>query len=276
MGDFNVEGFQEHLNTDEGKQWFDSFVKGLGFRSATEHEGVANKNKELLGTIKKLKEGAIDTDEALSRIESFKDNLKELELGIDLDGNIDYDGIELLLSRSKDNDNPQPEVDELQRNLKKSQREFEKSSKMIASLTDQLAKSGQEVVKRESAIAKLLIDGEFKKVLAEAGYGKYVVPNILPSLRDKSKAEIVQNEDTGEFSAIVDDGGNIESWVDTWKETDEGKALRLAPLNSGGGSHGGANNVVTTKKWSDMTGKERTDLFNQNPALYRKLKVAKD
>jgi hypothetical protein len=69
----------------------------------------------------------------------------------------------------------------------------------------------------------------------------------------------------------VDDGSSIEEWVKVWKESDEGKALRLAPVNTGGGSKGGKRGV-NTKPWSDMSLDERAKLFKENPEAYRKLK----
>ena len=93
---------------------------------------------------------------------------------------------------------------------------------------------------------------------------------ILPKLIMDSKATVEADEETM-YKAVVDDGRSIKDWVTWFKETNEGKALRGVPLSSGGGATGG-NGGGINKKWSEMSGQERTDLYISDPALYRKMK----
>jgi len=269
------------IESDEGKQWFTTFVSSLGWKTPEEvetlKEGVASKNQELIQKNKELKEQLESVSDVQESVQKLRDTFDDFEISaIDDSGKIDYDSIEKALAKAKDSGEDDPsKVDELQRQLKSSQRDFERLEKQLKAKDSQIEEVHGLHKKDQDAISSLLIDGAFRSSLLEPGYSSYVVSNILPALRAKSKAEIQFNEEKGEYEVFTDDGKDIKSWTEWWKDTDEGKALRLAPVNSGGGGRGSGNGSGTGKSFSEMTSTERINLYKENPELYRKLKNAK-
>lgn len=279
---FDKEGFQTYLNTEEGKEWFDTFTASLGYKSkdevkeAVEKENlrIDKKNKDLLSEKKILKETIENNKENVENSEKIEHLLTDLEIGLDESGKVVYTILEKALEglRSSGAEKGDPEaIIQFERKLKKSQRDYDALDRDFKKRGVELEGLNVQLGERDTFIAKDRINREFESSLRIEKYSDYVIQNILPSLRDKAKAQLQFDEDTGERSAIVDDGGTISDWVKSWKDTDEGKALRLAPINTGGGSGGGGSGG-SAKKWSEMSITERAELYSQDVEKYRRLK----
>jgi phage shock protein A len=273
----NKEELQKYLNTDEGKSWFHSFVSGLGYKSPEEvekeKEGIASKNREVIEQNKKLKEQFEAVQSKTETLDKVKDLFNDYEVAVDDEGNLDYDGIEKALSKLKSTGNADPsKIEEMQRQLKRAQRDVEQQKKEVTGRDNRLQELQQQIEKDQSEIQRLLVDGAFKEALQNHNYNSFVVSNILPALRAKSNAQLQFNEEKGQYEAITDDGRAIHEWIDMWKDTEEGKALRMSPVNSGGGSRGSGSGTGGQKSFKEMTAQERLQLYKENPDLYRKMK----
>ena len=281
---FNVEEFKAHIETDEGKDWFTTFVSTMGWKTIEEveqaKEGVAKKNKEILQANKELKVKMEETTDVVSFVEKLKEIAEDYELKlVDDSGNLDYTGIETVLAKVSDDgegDMNPTELQEVQKQLKASLREVEKAKKVVEGKNTEISFRDGQLTRDQGEIARLLIDGAFDSALRDHEYNGFVVSNILPALRAKSKAEISFEETSGRYSSTTDDGKSIKDWVDWWSETDEGKALRMAPTNVGGGSPGSSVGPgFPGKAWKDLSVTDKTDLYKKNPELYRKLRDKK-
>lgn len=268
------EGVQDFLNSDDGKRWFKTVAPTLGFKTPEEIEaekkGVANKNREVIQANKKLKERLEVLENTGESFSKLKRILADYDVVDDSD-ELDYDSVERTLSRlRREGDGDPGELDELQRQLKRSQRDFDQLKKELALRDSKIEEREAMIGERDNVISNLLIDGAFKSALAVNGYSELIVRNILPALRATSKAEVQKDEETGDYKAVTDDGRSIEDWVKIWKDTDEGKALRLSSPNGGGGGRGSGASSGVTKAFSEMSAAERMKLFKDNPELYRK------
>lgn len=268
------EGVQEFLNSEGGKQWFKTVAPTLGFKTPeeieAEKEGVARKNREVIQNNKKLKEKLDELESTGESYSKLKRILADYDVVDDSD-ELDYDSVERTLSRlRREGDGDPGQLDEYQRQLKRSQRDLDQLKKEIALRDSRLEESKSEIGERDNVISNLLIDGAFKSALAANGYSELIVRNILPALRATSKAEVQKDEETGDYKAVTDDGRSIEDWVKLWKDSDEGKALRFSSSNGGGGGRGSGGSSGVSKPFSEMSAAERMKLFKDNPELYRK------
>lgn len=277
---FDKEGFQEYLNTEEGQSWFKGIAKTLGFLSQDEVDeaksGVAAKNSELLGKLKAAKEENVKLTERVESSKKIVELLDDFGIGVDDPDEPDYDSIEQALKKLKSGqgDADPEKIEELNRQLKRAQRDLEQTKKEVTARDGRIEELSGSLSERESVISSLLIDSAFENELLKHGYGELIVPTILPALRAKSNAQIRKNEETGEYEAIVDDGRGISDWVNMWKDTDEGKALRPGKTNSGGGGRGSGNGAGgQTKPFKELTPTERVQLMRTNPDLYKRLKA---
>jgi uncharacterized membrane-anchored protein YhcB (DUF1043 family) len=271
------EQLKESLETDEGKTQFQQFVSGLGYKSPEEiereKEGIVSKNREVIENNKKLKQQIEEQEKKSSYFEKIKNLLSDYEVGVDEDGNLDYDGIEKALTKLKSTGNADPsKIEEMQRQMKRAQRDVEQQKKEVTGRDARIQELQQQIEKDQSEIQRLLIDGAFKEALQTHNYNGFVVSNILPALRAKSNAQLQFNEEKGQYEAITDDGRSISDWINMWKDTEEGKALRMSPVNSGGGGKGSGSGSGGYKLFKDMTPQERLQLYKENPDLYRKMK----
>ena len=232
--EFDKDKFQTYLSTDDGKKWFGSLVSAMGFKS---QEAVDTEVKGLKANVEKWK-GEIQEFKKLSEeFGKLKGILAEYKIAVDEKGNLDYSGLEEFLHKAKNPGTPD-QVGELERSLRKAGRDLETRSKELETLQTKITAEAAKVAEREGFIARLMIDDEFRSALAKTGYTEHVIKTIIPHLKTVSKAAVQLNEENGDRKAVTDDGRAIPEWVSWWKDTDEGKALRLAEASHGGGAGG--------------------------------------
>ena len=281
FADGDAEAAKRFSETDEGKAWFKEHASSAGLMTPEEVEtaktGVANKNAELIKKNKRLTDKNADLEDKGTSLGKLTKILADYDIPIDDDGELDYDSIEEALQRQRragDGDGDPGKLDELQRQTRKAQRDLEESERKLKAAGTTIEERDTTIGEKDSSIATLLIDGAFKTALAIHGYSELTIPYLLPSLRDKSKAEVQLDEETGEYRAITDDGSDIGDWVKSWKDSDEGKALRVSAQNAGGGGRGssGGGKGGTWKPWGELSVTERTKLHTENVDLYHKIK----
>lgn len=110
------------------------------------------------------------------------------------------------------------------------------------------------------------------KLLVENGLSVELVKlNVNPDLMGLIQQGLSATATVIDGQAMIGDK-SLSEYMKEWADTPQGKASRLAPGNSGGDGHGGGN-APTGKKMADMSGQERTALFQQNPTEFNRLKA---
>lgn len=110
------------------------------------------------------------------------------------------------------------------------------------------------------------------KLLVENGLNAELVKlNVNPDLMGLIQQGLSAAATVTDGQAMIGDK-SLSDYMLEWADTPQGKASRLAPGNSGGDGNGGGN-VPTGKKMAEMSGAERTALFQQNPAEFNRLKA---
>lgn len=243
----------------------------------TQVSGLKTKNTALLGSEKKLK----DQMAALTVLNDDYGHLTNVlsDFGFPLDntGKLDDTKLEEFLeSKNVGTGEAGKDVVNLERTLRRVEREKLVIERRIEDLTGSITESAKSLSERDSYIESMLIDEALRSSLYKNGFEDLQIGYLLPALKDKSKAVVEIDDITGDRKAITDDGKAVGEWVDWFANTDEGKALKPAPKNHGGGSGGNSGQRgSTTKPFAEMTPTEKGDLFKTDPVKYRQLRDAK-
>jgi len=240
----------------------------------TQVTGLKTKNTELLGAEKKLKDqmaamGIINDDYT-----HLKNILSDFGITLDNDGKLDNTKLEEFLeSKSIDGGQAAKDAVNLERQLRRAEREKTALERKIKDFAGVQEKHTKDLSERDVFIEGMLIDDALRSSLYKNGFEELQIGYLLPALKLQSKAVVEIDEATGKRNAITDDGKAVGEWVDWFANTDEGKALKPAPKNSGGGATGNADTRSGgTKSFKDMTLPERGELFRKDPIKYRQMK----
>lgn len=277
-----LEELKALLGDEEHSEEIKEFLHTLGFRTPdevmAERKGVDSKNKELLREKKDIQEKIAKAESRVEELGKIVNVLHDNDIGVDDLENLNYDKIEESLielkSKAISGQSVPADVDQLQRDLKKSQRELEKAKLEVKAKIEFITQQKAEIDERDLYISNTLIDEAIRSELLKHNYSPLVITSILPALRAESGAQVQYDEETGQRSAIVDDGGSISSWIELWKDSEAGKALCMAPVNTGGGARGGAGGKTKLKPWKEYTPQEKAELYQRDPEAYRRLRDA--
>ena len=116
---------------------------------------------------------------------------------------------------------------------------------------------------KDTLIHKLLVDNGLTAELVKLGVNKELMPLIQQGF--SAQATIIDGQ------AMIGEK-SLSDHMKEWGETAQGKASRVATSNSGGDGLGGGD-TPAGKKMKDMSGAERTALFQQNPTEFNRLKA---
>jgi len=116
---------------------------------------------------------------------------------------------------------------------------------------------------KDQLIHKLLVDNGLSAELVKLNVNKDLMPLIQQGF--SAQATITEGK------AMIGEQ-SLSDFMKEWGETPQGKASRIAQNNSGGDGQGGGN-LPTGKKMTEMTGAERTALFQQDPVEFNRLKA---
>jgi hypothetical protein len=227
-------------NDPADKKIVDDAVAAALETAAEEHQAevtrLTDKNKELLGKLAKARQdGGGDNAAEISRLESELDTVKS-------------------------------ELSTAQRNLSKAERDLAKVT----------GERDTAVTERDAAVTAR--DNEFKEnQLTSALAGA----NIAPVHTDAVKALLMaKNKVTvdgeGDERQVLVNGKPLGDFVKEYAESDAGKHYIAAPANGGGGANGanGGGNPNGSKKLSEMSEQERTDMARTNPEGFNALVAA--
>ena len=110
------------------------------------------------------------------------------------------------------------------------------------------------------------------KLLVENGLSAELVKlNVNPDLMGLIQQGLSAAATVTDGQAMIGEK-SLSEYMKEWGDTPQGKASRIAASNSGGDANGGGN-ALTGKKMAEMSGQERTALFQQNPNEFKRLKA---
>lgn len=247
-------------------------LEEAGFVPSTKVEEIANQKVE--ETVKGLKE---KRDELLAKNKQLKE-----KLGGDTDPSKGVDVVSKFLTDLGVENVEQledavfkmkhPDADEKTREFEKetlkAKREQERMLNLLKEKDAAIESKHAELSSAEQYISKILINDAFKGELSAQGYDPIMLDAIIPGLIMKSKAQVMIN-DKGERVVETDDSGSIKEWVQYWKDTPEGKALRGAPENTGGGAAGGSGGVANFEAWLKLPAIEKQNFHEKDPVRSR-------
>lgn len=221
----------------ESPEFKEKYMAIVDHEKAT--EGLVNKNKELLGKQKKLKEqlDAFDDmtpDEVRGKLTQLDDLIKT--------GAENEENYKRLLKEQTDN------------------------------LNKQITKLTKENAEIDGQFKNMLVENNLTKSLVDAGVAKSFIPAVTAMLQPKITIE----NDEGSRSLKIN-GEGVQDYIKTWSQSDEGKPFIAAPGNSGGGAPGAnGRNTGMSNPWAKDTRNltEQGRILKENPQLAESLKAA--
>lgn len=210
----------EALKDDAGKAAFSEVVSELGFKSADDIKGLENKNRELLGINKKIKDEYND----------FKTR---------------YDGIDPEAYQSVMSKTQKPDVSN------------DVEIRKIKQQLEQIAKEKDEYkTKLEGTTKKSSIYGAISKAGFDARYNDalYALFDRQAKVQQDGNGNYSVIVDDG---TSVD---SIEDYITKYSKSDNGKAFMPIPDHKGAGSKGFAGSTSKTMKrsdWEQLSGTEK-------------------
>lgn len=244
------EELQSFSATDEGR----AVLTEIGFIHGDQHKsivdettkGLAENKARLLAEKKQLEEkfkGILPKAEAVDKLSNI---LKSHEIVLDENGNFNFDTLEDLIVKGK-NGGVSGNTEAIQKELaeyKRKHRDLDLDYKSKMSVFEQ---TGNELKEANEFISDMLIRGELQRELIKEGYQPIIIDSIIPSLINQSGATVEHDpENPKSRRAVTKEGDTIQKFVSLWKDSDVGKALRSASLNTGGGA-GHSGGAIGTK-----------------------------
>lgn len=219
--------------------------------SDDEKQKLINKNKELIGEKRTL-----------------QNKVKSLEATID---EIDIDEVERLKqfeidTLSNSDANKKVDIEDIKAKMEV------KWKTMLASKDKELEELKENLKGTKDNLQNMLINQEIDKQFTTGKKVLDIHRNILRA-HFKSKARVEFDGDDN--VVIIEEDGQempIGDYFDYWKAKEESKPYLEAEISSGGGASGSKGGFKVKKPWKEMSPKERTILFKENPAEYERLK----
>lgn len=232
------EEFKEFLESEEGQKFLDNAlsekVKENGYKSQEEVQGLVNKNKELLGKVKKAKDSSISEDS-----KKLLNMLNEHEI-------TDEEELSNFLEKSTESTKGS---DDLGRQFKRLQKDFEN---LTTQLNMEKERANMEHEMRISSEQKVVLTTALKK----AGVKENAFDMTYAYFNGLTAKEM--NED-GSFSFVAKDAEglspDITKYIDEWSQSDNAKEFIQQPINQGAGNPLGGNSKGTTITRADFNNK---------------------
>ena len=236
--------------TPEGATVDENILKAIVGAVETANNGLVNKNKELLGSLRDSKDNYNTVNEKLGQ---FEQQFKQLEINkqaesLKKDGNSD-EFVQLKLN-----------YDTIENNNKDLLNQIESLKSNYDGLQSKY-KGSQIDLELNNAFDSVGVDEKFKPILMDAYRSK------ADGVLDGDKTRIVMQDGESQLS--------VTDFFQSWSKTEQAKAFIGANVNGGGSANGSSNRNGSNKPFSQMTLDERTDLFKTNPGLYNQLKTTK-
>ncbi len=254
------------------------YIPETGMQSLidTQVSGLKTKNLNLIGESKKLKDKVTSLTTVSDDFGHLKNILSDFGFPLDNSGKLDDTKLEEFFeSKRGDGGEAIKNAVNLERTLRRVEREKLVVERQIQDLTSSITDSAKSLAERDSYIETILIDEALRSSLYKNGFEEIQIAYLIPALKDKSKAVVEIDDITGNRKAITDSGLAVGEWVTEFSNSDEGKALKPAPKNHGGGSTGNTGSRGgSIKPWKEMSMGEKGDLFKSDPVKYRQMRDA--
>jgi len=235
----NKDELMQFASTDEGRAVLQEvgLINQDQFKVLLENEtkGLYESKSKILAEKKNLEEKYKSMFPAFEAMEKLKKIAESHELVLDNNGIYDFNALEDLIIKGKSGTGSN--TDELNKKFLQAQREARDLKLEKDELAKQFLERETGLKEANEFISDMLIRGELQKELLKEGYQPVIIDSIIPSLINQSGATVeIDSENPKIRRAVTKEGDTIAKFVSLFKDSDAGKALRSAALNTGGGS----------------------------------------
>ena len=228
------EELEAFAKSDEGKALFGDVAKGLGFGDTT---GLVNKNKELLGEIRDLKDKYSAIDQQFA---PFK--------------GLNPDEVRAAIEKSK---NPNPKIEDDPR--------FNSLALELKQIKGQLEAERAEKEKANKILEDKEKTDRISNALKEAGFAPEYHEVLTTSFKQKA---VLKRNENGSLSVVVDDGtsvNDIAEFAKAYAKTDAGKPFLPRPTNTSAGAGkytpGSGVKTVSEEEFNSMPPKAKAQFM---------------
>lgn len=241
----------QFFGTDEGK----TVMSEIGLINQdqfkvlldTETKGLADNKAKLLSEMKTKDEKYKALSPKLEAFDRLSKILEGHEIVLDNNGQYDFNLLEDLVIKGKTGAAQNSDLTELTKKFQTAQREARDTKLEKDTIAKQFLEVESGLKEANEFISDMLIRGELQRELIKEGYQPIIIDSIIPSLINQSGATVeIDAENPKSRRAVTKEGDTIQKYVSLWKDSDVGKALRSASLNTGGGA-GHAGGSIGTK-----------------------------
>jgi len=268
------EELQSFSGTDEGR----AVLTEIGFIHGDQHKaildeqikGLATSKSTILGEKKALEEKYKSVSPVVEAMERLRKIAESHEIVLDNNGQYDFNSLEDLILKGKSG-GASGDTDKIQKELAEFKRKHRDLDLDHQSKLSVLEKTGNELKEANEFISDMLIRGELQRELIKEGYQPIIIDSIIPSLINQSGATVeIDPENNKGRRAVTKEGDTIQKFVSLWKDSDVGKALRSASLNTGGGAwHPGGAIGTKSNLQSAYDEAKKSGNFAQQTAILR-------
>ena len=247
----NKDELMQFFGTDEGKIVMSEIglINQDQFKVLleTETKGLSENKAKLLTEKKTLEEKFKGVQPKLEALDKLSRILESHEIVLDNNGAYDFNTLEDLIIKGKTGASQNADLTELTKKFQTAQREARDFKLEKEQLAKQYLDTESGLKEANEFISDMLIRGELQNELIKEGYQPIIIDSIIPSLINQSGATVeIDPENSKSRRAVTKEGDTIQKFVSLWKDSDVGKALRSASLNTGGGA-GHSGGAIGTK-----------------------------
>ena len=243
LAEFIASEESKSILAEVGLLTMDDHTKRMG----EEVKGLADSKTKILSEKKTLEEKFKGVQPKLEALDKLSRILESHEIVLDNNGAYDFNTLEDLIIKGKTGASQNADLTELTKKFQTAQREARDFKLEKEQLAKQYLDTESGLKEANEFISDMLIRGELQKELIKEGYQPIIIDSIIPSLINQSGATVeIDPENSKSRRAVTKEGDTIQKFVSLWKDSDVGKALRSASLNTGGGA-GHSGGAIGTK-----------------------------
>lgn len=142
----------------------------------------------------------------------------------------------------------------------KAEQALAEANKQVKALTGERDKAVQSLENEQGAARKFALEAELASAIAEGNVVPALVPAFKAMIAQNAKADLVD----GKYAVTIGDKP-ARDHIKTFLDSEEGKAFRAAPVNSGGGAQGGGKPAtgksITRGEYEQMGNDDRIAFF---------------
>lgn len=148
----------------------------------------------------------------------------------------------------------------------KAEQALAEANKQVKTLTTERDKAVKALETESGAARNYALEAEIASAIAAGNVVPALVPALKAMVQQQAKADLVD----GKYAVTIGDKP-AKDYITGFLDSDEGKAFKAAPHNSGGGAPGGkgaaGGKAVTTEQFNSMSPKERSAFFSDGGVI---------